>query len=70
VQHWALRGLLALLQERFMSKWWHGSKAEVWNFTVKIKKLVNSMKANFLVVGLNLNTIVQEKTSKTSTFHG
>jgi len=22
VQHWALRGLLALLQERFMSKWW------------------------------------------------
>ena len=23
VQYWALKGLLALLQERFMSKWWH-----------------------------------------------
>jgi len=28
------------------------------------------MKANFLVVGLNLNTIVQEKTPETCTFHG
>jgi len=32
--------------------------------------LVNSMKANFLFVGLNLNTVVQEKTPETSTFHG
>jgi len=28
------------------------------------------MKANFLVVSLNLNTVVQEKTPETSTFHG
>ena len=28
------------------------------------------MKANFLVVGLNLNTTVQEKTSETRMFHG
>jgi len=33
-------------------------------------KLVNSMKANFLFVGLNLNTVVQEKTPETCTFHG
>jgi len=28
------------------------------------------MKANFLFVGLNLNTIVEEKTRETCTFHG
>jgi len=28
------------------------------------------MKADFLFVGLNLNTIVQEKTPETFTFHG
>jgi len=28
------------------------------------------MKANVLAVGLNLNTVVQEKTPETSTFHG
>jgi len=28
------------------------------------------MNTNFLFVGLNLNTIVQEKTPKTCTFHG
>jgi len=28
------------------------------------------MKADFLFVGLNLNTNVQEKTPETSTFHG
>jgi len=28
------------------------------------------MKAKFLFVGLNLNTIVQEKTPETCTFHG
>jgi len=28
------------------------------------------MKADFLFAGLNLNTIVQEKTPETSTFHG
>jgi len=28
------------------------------------------MKANFLFVGLNLNTNVQEKTPETCTFHG
>jgi len=28
------------------------------------------MKADFLFVGLNLNTIVQEKTLETCTFHG
>jgi len=38
VQYWALRGLLALLQERFMSKWWHWSKVEAWNFTIKTFK--------------------------------
>jgi len=32
---WALTGLLALLQERFMSKCWHWSKVEAWNFTIK-----------------------------------
>jgi len=28
------------------------------------------MKADFLFVGLNLNTLVQEKTPETGTFHG
>jgi len=28
------------------------------------------MNADFLLVGLNLNTIVQEKTPETRTFHG
>jgi len=38
---------------------------------VSIVKLVNSIKANFfLFVGLNLNTIVQEKTPETCTFNG
>jgi len=36
----------------------------------KLLKLVNSMKADFLFVSLNLNAIVQEKTPETSTFHG
>jgi len=58
------------LHERFMSKWWHRSKVEAWNFTNKTLKPVNSMKADFLFFGLNLNTIVQEKTPETCTFHG
>jgi len=32
------RGLPALLQEKFMSKWWHWSKVEAWNFTIKTFK--------------------------------
>jgi len=28
------------------------------------------MKGNFLLVGLNMNTIVQEKTPETCAFHG
>jgi len=36
----------------------------------KLLKPVNSMKEDFLFVGLNLNTIVQEKTPETCTFHG
>jgi len=32
-------------------------------------KFVNSMKADFLFVGLNLNTIVKEKTPEICTFH-
>jgi len=70
VQYWALRGLLALLQERFMSKWWHYSKVEAWNFTIKTLKLVNSMKPDLSLVGLNRNTIIQEKTPETCAFHG
>jgi len=31
----ALRGLLAVLQERFMSKWWHCSEVEARKFTIK-----------------------------------
>jgi len=45
-------------------------KVEAWNFTIKTFKLVNSMIADFLCVGLNLNTVVQEKMSETCTFHG
>jgi len=33
-------------------------------------KTANSMKAEFLFVGVNLNTYVQEKTQETCTFHG
>ena len=37
---------------------------------LSLSKLVNSLKADFLFVGLNLNTIVQEKTPEACTFHG
>jgi len=33
-------------------------------------RLVKSVIADYLFVGLNLNTIVQEKTPETSTLHG
>jgi len=59
----SLRGLLALLQERFE----HWSKVKIQSRSLEFYyqnflKLVNSMKANLLFVGLNPNTNVQEKT--------
>jgi len=38
---------------------------EAWNFTIKLLKLVNSVKADFSFFRLNLNTVVQEKTPET-----
>jgi len=38
-------------------------------FTIKTFE-INAMKTDFLFVGLNLNTIVQEKTPETCTFRG
>jgi len=53
-QHW--RFSQALLQGSFTSKRWLSSKAETWNVTKnKILKLVNSIKADFLVADINLN---------------
>ena len=40
------------------------------HYQSKLIKLVNSTKADFLLVGINLNTCVQEKTPETCTFHG
>jgi len=42
-------------------------QVEAWNFTIKTFK---TMKADFSFVGLNLNTVVQEKTPETSKLHG
>jgi len=55
---------------------WHWSKVEAWNLTVKTLKLVNSMKAYFLFVGVKSvqekrsGEIVQEQTPETCAFHG
>jgi len=53
-----------------MSKWWHRSKVEAWNFAIKTFKTSQFNESNFLFVGLNLNAIVQEKTPERCTFHG
>ena len=67
----ASRCLQAVLQERFMIKWWLSTEAEAWNFTKnKFLKLVTSMKADISYAGLNLNTIVQKKTPEKYTFIG
>jgi len=51
------------------SKWWISSKAVVWNFTKnKLLNLVNLMKICFSLAGLNLNTVVQEKTPDNAHF--
>jgi len=57
------------LQERFMSRWWQWSKVENWNFTIKTFKTCQFNESRHLFVGLNLNTIVQEKAPETCTFH-
>jgi len=61
----------AHFHESYTSKWWFWSKEETWNVTKnKLLKLVNSVKANFLFAGLNLNTIVQKKMLDECTFYG
>jgi len=46
------------LHESFTIKWWLSSKTEAWNFTKnKLKKLVNSMKMEFIFASLILNII-------------
>jgi len=63
----ALRGLLALLQERFMRKWWHWSKVTAWNFTIKTFETCQFNESRRFICR---NAIVQEKTPETCTFHG
>jgi len=46
------------------------SKWKLGTLLSELLKLVSSMKAVFLFVGLNLNTLVQEKTPETCMFHG
>jgi len=51
-----------LSQEGFTSKWWLLFNVEIWKIAkAKLLKLVNSIKADFLFAGLNLNRIIQKK---------
>jgi len=70
VQYWALKVLQHLSKKGLWANGGIGSKQKLGISLSKLLKLVNSMKADFLFVGLNLNTIVQEKTPETFTFHG
>jgi len=59
----------ALLKKGFTSKWWLSSKVKAWNFTKnKLLKFVNSMKADFLFDGVNMNIINQKKRQKKTHF--
>jgi len=49
------------LQDSFPRKWWLSFKVEIWKFTKnKLLKLINSMKADFLLAGLNQNRTIQK----------
>jgi len=63
----ALRGLIALLQERFMSKWWYLSKVEAWNFTIKTFETSQFNETRLFICR---NAVVQEKAPETCRFHG
>jgi len=55
----------ALFQVSATRKLWLSSTVEAWKFTEnKLLKLVNSMKIDFLLAGLNLNIIIQKKASE------
>jgi len=62
--------VLALLQEGLMSKWRHWSEVKTWNFTIKTFETYQFNESRILFVGLNMNTIVQEKTPETCTLRG
>jgi len=66
----ASRSSQVLLQETFTSKWWLSFKVETRKCTKnKLLKFVNSVKADFLFAGLNLNRIIQ-KNSRKGIFYG
>jgi len=59
----------AFAKQRFTRKWRLSSKVKAWNFTKnKLLKLVSSMKADFIFVGVNVNIIIQKKTPEKAHF--
>ena len=48
----ALKGFLALLQDKFMSKWWHWSELEPWYFTIKTFKTCQCNESRLVICRL------------------
>jgi len=55
----------AVWQGNCTRKWWFSTKMKHWNFSEnKLLTLINLMKMDFLLVGLNLNIIIQKKSAR------